>query len=297
MQPAGVLPASHGAIVNRRATPFLRGSATLLRMPIPRPWRLFLLSFLMLFVELALIRWTGAKVVYLSYFSNFVLLASFLGIGVGFLRARAATNLFPLAPVLLTAMMAFVIVFPVQINRSGSDLIFFGALENSGTGLPIWATLPVIFVAVAAVMVSIAEGVARIFAELDPLRAYQLDILGSIAGIAAFSLLSFLGTPPIAWGLVVVTAFTVLYLPSVRWFQLAALTALAVVLAAQSLTPLESWSPYYRVPLRPQAGGAISVLVNGVPHQTMESVEQRRRSVPLYFLPYQQVTGPPKQVL
>ena len=42
----------------------------------------------MLFVELALIRWTGSNVVHLSYFSNFVLLGSFLGIGVGFLRGR-----------------------------------------------------------------------------------------------------------------------------------------------------------------------------------------------------------------
>src|SRR6202022_1235828 len=108
----------------------------------PRSRRLFLLSFLMLFVELALIRWTGSKVVYLSYFSNFVLLASFLGIGAGFLRARSATNLFPGAPVLLAAMVGFVVAFPVQINRSGSPLIFFGALENSGTCLPIWATLP-----------------------------------------------------------------------------------------------------------------------------------------------------------
>jgi hypothetical protein len=264
---------------------------------LPRPWRLFLLSFLMLFVELALIRWIGAKVVYLSYFSNFVLLASFLGIGVGFLRARSSRNFFPLAPVLLAAMVGFVIVFPVQINRSGSDLIFFGALENSGTGLPIWATLPVIFVAVAAVMMSIADGVARTFAEFEPLRAYQLDITGSIAGIAAFSLLSFLGTPPIAWGLVVVVAFAVVYLPSLKWFQMVALAALALMLAIQSMIPLESWSPYYRVTLRPQSNGAISVFVNGIPHQTIGSVEQRRNSIPLYFLPYKQIKTPPKQVL
>ena len=57
--------------------------------------RLVLLSCLMLFVELALIRWTGSNVLYLSYFSNFVLLGSFLGIGIGFLRARARVNLFP----------------------------------------------------------------------------------------------------------------------------------------------------------------------------------------------------------
>src|SRR5688500_5192620 len=48
--------------------------------------RLLGLSFLMLFVELALIRWSGSNVLHLSYFSNFVLLGSFLGIGIGFLR-------------------------------------------------------------------------------------------------------------------------------------------------------------------------------------------------------------------
>ena len=46
--------------------------------PMPAPTRrdrarLILLSFLMLFLELALIRWTAANVVYLSFFTNFVL--------------------------------------------------------------------------------------------------------------------------------------------------------------------------------------------------------------------------------
>ena len=56
--------------------------------PVSDRLRLILLSFLMLFVELALIRWTGENVVYMSFFSNFVLLGSFLGIGLGFLRAN-----------------------------------------------------------------------------------------------------------------------------------------------------------------------------------------------------------------
>ena len=54
--------------------------------PLPVRPRLVLASALMLFVELALIRWTGSNIVHLSYFSNFVLLGSFLGIGLGFLR-------------------------------------------------------------------------------------------------------------------------------------------------------------------------------------------------------------------
>ena len=52
-----------------------------------RGLRLFLVSFLVLFLEVALIRWMPAYIRLLSYFSNFILLASFLGIGVGCLLA------------------------------------------------------------------------------------------------------------------------------------------------------------------------------------------------------------------
>ncbi len=63
--------------------------------------RLVLGSALMLFLELALIRWLGSNIVHLSYFSNFVLLGSFLGIGLGFLIARKSWSVLPYAPVLL----------------------------------------------------------------------------------------------------------------------------------------------------------------------------------------------------
>src|SRR5580704_3474058 len=102
--------------------------------------RLFGLSFLMLFLELALIRWTGANIVYLSYFSNFVLLGSFLGIGVGFLRAKARVDSFPWAVVVLAFLVGFVLIFKVTIDRSGSQLVYFGFREQGG--LPIWLTLP-----------------------------------------------------------------------------------------------------------------------------------------------------------
>src|SRR5438874_9669400 len=102
--------------------------------------RLVLLSFLMLFVELALIRWTGSDIIYLSYFSNFVLLGSFLGIGIGFLRAKSRINLFRWAPVALALLVAFVRVFPVRIDRSSTQLIFFGTGPKHG--LPTWVMLP-----------------------------------------------------------------------------------------------------------------------------------------------------------
>src|SRR5271165_575675 len=95
-----------------------------------QPGRLVLLSFLMLFIELALIRWTGSNVVYLSYFSNFVLLGSFLGIGVGFLRGKSRVDLFAWAPVMLALLVAFVLNFPVTVDCAGGQIIFFGCRRS-----------------------------------------------------------------------------------------------------------------------------------------------------------------------
>jgi hypothetical protein len=258
--------------------------------------RLFLLSFVMLFVELALIRWTGSNILYLSYFSNFILLASFLGIGLGFLRAGSRRDLFPLAPIGLAALIGFVRLFPVQIDRSGTELIFFGAL-GTRTGLPIWLTLPILFLGVAGVMMLIGEGVARTFRRFPPLDAYRLDILGSLAGIIVFSLLSFLGAPPVVWGATVAITLLVLADPRRRMWQLPALVVIVVVLGLESLVATDSWSPYYKIRLIAQPSGAVSLLVNGIPHQTMEAADRRLDSLTLYGLAYQRLRSTPKNVL
>ncbi len=252
------------------------------------PLRLVLLSALMLFVELALIRWTGSNVVYLSYFSNFVLLGSFLGIGIGFLRGKARVNLFPYAPIALAIFVGLVLIFPVRIDRSGSDLIYFGHFGTSG--LPVWVTLPFIFVAVAGVMALIAEGVARTFVLLEPLEAYRWDISGSILGILAFSALSFLWAPPVVWGIAAAVLFWVLLRPNMRAVQAVALIALVFVLGRESLLEYWSWSPYYKVTTFVSDDGATYVDVNGVPHQSAVGVDTRREESPEYFLPYERAT-------
>ena len=252
--------------------------------------RLALLSFLMLFVELALIRWLGANIVYLSYYSNFVLLGSFLGIGIGFLRARSRINLFPWTPVALAVLTAFVLRFPVQISHtSGTQLIFFGALKT--TGLPTWLMLPVIFLAVAAVMAMIGEGVARTFVLFKPLDAYRLDILGSIAGIAAFSALAFLNAKPLAWG--IITAVTLLVLSGTRIgiLQFAALASLAGLLTANSLISHDLWSPYYRITVGATTKAqTIPVMVNGIPHQAITAAAKRPA---IFYQPYTQAPRNP----
>jgi hypothetical protein len=57
----------------------------------PGPARLLTISFLILFLELACIRWLSAYILYLGYFTNFVLLGALLGIGAGTLLSQRPT--------------------------------------------------------------------------------------------------------------------------------------------------------------------------------------------------------------
>ena len=251
--------------------------------------RLVLLSFLMLFLELALIRWAGSNVVHLSYFSNFVLLGSFLGIGIGFLSESSKRDLFRWAPAFLAVLVSFIWLFPVKIDRSGSQLIYFGDFES--TGLPVWVTLPVIFVAVALLLATVAQGVARVFIRLEPLDAYRFDILGSILGIVVFAALSFAYAPPIVWGLVVSVMFLVLLGRRLPLLGAGGLVAVLVILALESMQSGTIWSPYYKLEYEPIPNTAgettVTVSANGLPHQFITSVRARREFEGLYFTPYE----------
>jgi peptidoglycan/LPS O-acetylase OafA/YrhL/SAM-dependent methyltransferase len=257
------------------------------RAPMNDRFRLVLLSFVMLFVELALIRWTGSNVLYLSYFSNFVLLGSFLGIGIGFLRARSKVNLFPYAPLALAALIAFIRLAPVDVSRSGSDLIFFGDLKTGGP--PREVVLSVVFIVVAAAMAFIGEGVGRAFAKFEPLEAYRLDLIGSVLGIVGFSVLSFLRVPPLGWGIIAVLALAWLAWPRLTLVQIVPLIVILGLLGAESFDPDASWSPYYKITAKTNSIGTKSVDVNGVPHQAHISSADN----PLYNAVYERVPDLP----
>jgi spermine/spermidine synthase len=248
---------------------------------------LFLASFLMLFVELVLIRWTGAWVVHLSFFANFVLLGSFLGIGLGFLRADRGPDLFRWSPILLAFMLGLVVAFPSQIDRTGGDLVFFGV---AASGTPAWVILPFVFLATALTLMTIAQGVAVRFARFPALEAYRLDILGSIAGTVAFALLALLGGGPLAWGVVMALLFVYL-LRHPSMLQWSALAATIVVLAVGGFRGETIWSPYYRLSITHQ-GGVTAIDANGVPHQAAQPTTGTD-----YEIPYSRIDAPPRRVL
>jgi hypothetical protein len=268
--------------------------------------RLVLASGFMLFLELALIRWTGSNIVHLSYFTNFVLLGSFLGIGLGFLRVGRSANPPYYSPVVLFGLVIVVLTFPVTVDRETEGVLYWTSLAT--TGPPAWLILPVVFAAAALVLMGPAELVGRCFPELPRLEAYRYDLIGSLAGIAAFTALSFLSAPPVYWGVIAAVAYGVLLVPRraagrmVSYLGLVTVPSLAVVLLllAESLTGGALWSPYYKVTFEHKQLVGVPVTdiaVNGIPHQQAVPAAARLQWERQYGLPYERATAPPKDVL
>ncbi len=237
---------------------------------------LFLSSFLVLFLEIALIRWLPAYIRLLAYFSNFILLATFLGGGLGCLMAARRRDLMAWFPAAILLLVAVVDRLRLEIVVPSTTSIYF----TSGTAAPVVTVestllLPLLFVMVAALFVTIAQRMGRELAAWPPLTAYTINLLGSLSGVAAFALLSWLQTPPVVWFSVAFAAA----LPFImRWRATQAVTAAVLLLATLILVHrMEAgslWSPYYKINVSQDRGDTV-VEVNNIFHQSMAHVDQK----------------------
>jgi spermidine synthase len=245
--------------------------------------RTFLASFLVLFLEIALIRWMPAYIRLLAYFSNFILLASFLGIGVGCLLAPLRARLFTFFPVLMAAVVAAVYFFRLEVSVPTAGSIYF----SSGTADKVVLVestllLPLLFIIVAALFATLAQRMGREMAVLPPLQGYTVNIVGSLVGVVAFALISWLELPPAMWfGVAFAAAVPLVALAEPgRHGPRAALVGLNLLFLGLSLVFVHViargalWSPYYKITLV-QGDQETVVEVNNIFHQSMAPVEYK----------------------
>lgn len=254
------------------------------RLPLSVPWlarndvRLFLTSAAILFVELLLIRWIPANVRYIGFFSNFLLIASFLGIGLGILLGRNGRHVsLSVFAVLLLLTVGLVIRAQLNVQVQSDDELFFG-LAESGAADVNFLVLPLVVILVAAVLAALAMPLGPLLRSMPPLKAYGIDIAGSLVGIAGFTLLSAVGTGPMLWFIVVAVLLVLLMAGSGLTARSAVgLVAMALVLFAVQFQvagrPGEVWSPYYRISTYQDQIGRTHINVNGIPHQALHRVE------------------------
>ncbi|HLW18364.1 MAG TPA: hypothetical protein VKV69_13500, partial [Actinomycetota bacterium] len=216
--------------------------------------RLFLASFLSLFVELALIRWIPGTLHIVGFFANLVLIASFLGLGIGLADPPDNTDTPRRALVRLGVLMAGLAVveivgIKVSLPKAGDY-----AINEVQSGFPISIPLPIVLLIVyaGAVWATIPFGqlVAEQFDRLERIPAYSINIAGSMAGVAAFSLVSWLSLPPLVWFGAIALVCVALH-PSranaVPILLIAAVIGGLQLHDSRALGSTIAWSPYYKV--------------------------------------------------
>jgi SAM-dependent methyltransferase len=288
----------------------------------PSPLRagidLFLISLLILFLELACIRWFPAHVLFLTFFTNIVLLACFLGMSVGCLAASRKISFLGWTPLLLA--LAMLVAHRVEALRASNSayidvgrqaspqLVFFGTEYHAGdvarSAIPVEALAGFFFLVIALALVGPGQELGRAFGRLpNRVAAYTINIFGSIVGIVLFAGISWFHLSPLWWFLPVALGLGYFVLSRAAFggiaFRacMAASTLAVLLLGAKNTTELarlrsdaaepgvaESlslWSPYYRVDYIPAPRRII--VVNLIGHQNMIARDQ---PFVAYALPY-----------
>jgi SAM-dependent methyltransferase len=251
--------------------------------------RVLLASFLVLFLEVALIRWMPAYIRLLAYFSNFILLASFLGIGVGCLLAPSRRRLFVWFPLLQAVVVGAVYFFRLEVAIQSTGSIYFTS-GTPETQVVVESTmlLPIVFLIVAALFATMAQRMGKEMAAMPPLRGYTLNLLGSLAGVGLFAVVSWLQLSPVWWfGVGLAAAVPLLLTPepaiagegaprrSGAAVIVANLALLAVVLGlVHTMARGSLWSPYYKITVGENDEGTF-VEVNNIFHQSMAPIDRK----------------------
>lgn len=274
---------------------------------------LVLISIIILFLELACIRWFPAHVLYLTFFTNVVLLASFLGMSVGCLVAGRNRNYLAWTPLFLVVALgaAQAIEYSSGLlgqfvnvgNQASPQQVYFGTeyhtQDLSRYAIPVEVLCGFFFIVIAVTFLGPGQELGRALKRWpNRLQAYTLNIAGSIVGIVLFSAGSWLEWSSFWWFLLVALGLAYFYFisPRVRFSRTllrASLIVVPLVLMVwlSSLTPgqmgtpsqsreKQFWSPYYRIDFD-QTDLALSV--NLIYHQQMVS---RNENFPAYALPH-----------
>lgn len=250
---------------------------------------MFLYSFLILFLELSLIRFIPANIRFIGYFSNIILLATFLGMGCGMLLAGRRYRFQTFFPYILLCLLVIVVVFKLEVTVSSPDAVFFTAVSDTFVRVEPQYILPLVFLLVALVNIPLSLGLGQLFATIPPLEAYTFDILGSLSGIVLFTALSFLSVSAIIWFLLIITVYSYLTFHKSTGFAIgiaACIGCLALVLFTEKGAV---WSPYYKITVTNVGADAslnptYAVEVNNIPNQYISRYSTRE---PFYYVPYQ----------
>jgi hypothetical protein len=175
--------------------------------------------------------------------------------------------------------VGIVFTFQLNVQVDSQDELFFGLAESQAADVN-FLILPAVVALVVAVLATLALPLGPLLKSMPPLKAYAIDIVGSMVGIAAFSVLSAFGTPPVVWFAVAAALVIALEVGSRAGAKVlitgAAMLAIVFGVYAQQVRhPNELWSPYYRISSFTVSSGLEHITVDGIPHQALHPLGEQ----------------------
>jgi spermidine synthase len=255
-----------------------------------------LVTMVSLLLELVMIRWLASVFPVFSFFKNFTLLACFLGLGAGY----AVADKERCAPALVLPMLAlFVLVITLLRYDVGAQTDFFSALPmQEQTSISIWMdklnwlvlfqkSLPVYlllgasFILCACICYPIGQLCGKLLGTTDALKAYGLNLAGSILGVMVLFVLSLFWLPPLIWFTAI--AGVLLYFVLARDARLpvgvASFCLLLTVLAWPVQTDIQRiYSPYQLLEkMAKPDDGLMNILSGGAYYQKVFNLSEANR--------------------
>jgi len=190
---------------------------------------LFLVSFLMLFIEIALIRWVSTESRIFAYVNNLVLLSCFLGIGIGCYLSDKKPRLY--ISIMALSILIILIKAPLRLNIADQNLHIFRDIPlllstftdsvvwgEPAISFTVWTTFLglsvtfLLFLIIIFILIPMGQILGSVFNQYkNPITAYSINVVASILGIWCFALFSFQYIAPIYWLFVVIFLFIALY--------------------------------------------------------------------------------------
>jgi SAM-dependent methyltransferase len=278
---------------------------------------LFVASAAALFFELVIIRYLASEIRVFAYLKNMPLIASFFGIGLGMIKGPPNPKLRRGLP-LLSALLFLLVANASRLRLTHLPMPTSDYSQFSFDSLPV--ALPnLVYVLVVLFFLGLVIGffvvlggfIAEHLPNLPQLKAYGVNLAGSLTGITLFTFLAFLRTPPWIWLLVGFVLIAPFFMRDYR-----SLVIFGLLVATVALTqPKVFWSPYYRIALEtypePPGWSGPPGYILGVDHDYFQKAldlspeflranpgtEPNRTAFAQYELPYRLLSQPPTDVL
>lgn len=270
-----------------------------------------ILAGLTLFLELVLIRWQTGLFPVFALYKNFILLACFCGIGLGYALSRNR----PLFYVASMPLMAMTILMMVLLRYgSGGFLLLLlqspdietgilrimlpdmGSIVNAFLYLPTLLLLSGAFVLNVLILIPVSQFCGVLMDRIEkPLASYGCNLLGSIGGVVLLFVLSlFWGGPVIWFGLsIAVLLWYQMYSVDARQAGLVS-AAIIITVLAWPVSPLVQniYSPYQLIQKTAQEDSGLTwLLASGSYHQhahnlSLEKMQHGEHSFGFFELAY-----------